>query len=360
MARPRRRTASRCAQETERCTHVFEISGYSLHKAGVRAGDSIESATFAVGGHDWRIVYYPHGDPGEYDGQFQDYVSVFLELVTETTESGMAALFDFRLVDPATGLSSSVHSESGPFDDTATTWGTPTFMKKSVLEASFLRDDRIVIECDVTVIMGTPVSESRAVCEIPVPPSDVLDNLGKLLESGEGADVSFEVEGEVFHAHRIVLAMRSQVFKVELYGPMSDKRMKAITVEDMQPAVFKSLLHVIYNDSLPAMDDLGEDDYVEMVKHLLVAADRYAMERMKVMCESILGERLNIERVAATLALADQYHCSNLKEACIGFMNNSTDRMYDVMASEGYKHLKRACPTIFRDIWEKAAKSRKM
>jgi hypothetical protein len=32
-----------------------------------------------------------------------------------------------------------------------------------------------------------------------------------------------------------------------------------------------------------------------MVKHLLVAADKYAMEKMKLMCESILCERLDEE-----------------------------------------------------------------
>jgi speckle-type POZ protein len=67
--RPRRRTASRCVQEMDRCTHVFETPGYSLHK-GMRTGEYIESATFAVGGHDWRIIYSPNGDHGEYDMQF--------------------------------------------------------------------------------------------------------------------------------------------------------------------------------------------------------------------------------------------------------------------------------------------------
>ena len=49
----------------------------------------------------------------------------------------------------------------------------------------------------------------------------------------------------------------------------------------MQPAVFKTLLHFIYKDSLPVMDNLDEDENKEMVKHLLEVADRYALERMK-------------------------------------------------------------------------------
>lgn len=204
------------------------------------------------------------------------------------------------------------------------------------------------------------MSESKTICGIQVPPSDLVDNLVKLLESGEGADVTFKIEEEVFHAHKIVLAMRSPVFKVELYGPMRDKMEPMITVEDMQPAVFKALLHFIYTDSLPgSMENPDKDENEEMIKLLLVAADRYAMERMKLMCENILSKRLDVGSVATTLALADQHHCSKLKDACIQFINSSAS-MDDLVASQGYEHLKRACPTIFVNIWERSTKYRSM
>jgi speckle-type POZ protein len=107
------------------------------------------------------------------------------------------------------------------------------------------------------------------------------------------------------------------------------------------------------------MDDLDGDEKEETVKHLLVAADRYAMERMKVMCESILCKGLKVETVAETLALADQHNCIKLRDACIGFINSS-ERMDAVVESSGFQHLKRACPTVFMDMWEKIAKSRRI
>jgi speckle-type POZ protein len=94
---------------------------------------------------------------------------------------------------------------------------------------------------------------------------------------GGGSRCKIEVKGEIFCTHKIVLAMRSLVFKADLYGPMGVKEAKAITIEDMQPAVFKALLHFIYKDLLLIMDYLDGDDKEEMVKHLLVAADRYAI-----------------------------------------------------------------------------------
>ncbi|TVU42551.1 hypothetical protein EJB05_08963, partial [Eragrostis curvula] len=62
--------------------------------------------------------------------------------------------------------------------------------------------------------------------------------------------------------------------------------------------VFKALLHFIYNNSLNIMDDIEGEDIREIVKHLLVAAYRYAMERLKLICEQTLSKRLSAENVA--------------------------------------------------------------
>ena len=74
-----------------------------------------------------------------------------------------------------------------------------------------------------------------------MPPSDLSKCFGKLLESGKGSDVSFEVDGEVFAAHKLVLAARSAVFKAQLFGPLKDKNTEHIKVEDMEAPVFKVL-----------------------------------------------------------------------------------------------------------------------
>ncbi|RLM61930.1 BTB/POZ and MATH domain-containing protein 3-like [Panicum miliaceum] len=351
---PREKTTSMCTAETDRCVHVFEIHGYSLHKK-LGAGKFIQSAAFTVGGHKWRIRFYPGGREEE----SEHYVSVCLELLSKTAE--VTAFFSFWLVDPATALPSLVFdAKAVVFNCANLCWGNISFKKTDELEASpYLRDDRLVIQCDVTVITGTRVSQSEKTCGIQVPPSDLSRDLGRLLDAAKRTDATFKVRGEVVHAHKIVLAMRSPVFEAELYGPVGEDNRQTISIEDMEPAIFKPLLQFIYTDSLPAMDDLDGDEKEETVKHLLVAADRYAMERMKVMCESILCEGLKVETVAETLALADQHNCIKLRDACIGFINSSK-RMDAVVESSGFQHLKRACPTVFVDMWEKIAKSRRI
>ena len=353
--------ASRCTAETVHGTHTFEVDGFSLHK-GLGVDRFIGSAAFTVGGFDWCVRFYPDG---LHRGDGRDSFCICLELLSEEAE--VRALYCLRLMHHA-GAPWPASWRNAPTLFTTMDVGKNRglhlykFISTSDMEASgHIHDDRIVIECDVTVIKEPQVAEMAVISEdLVVPPSDLSVNLGKLLESEEGADVKFIVQGEVFPAHKIVVATRSPVFKAQLYGPVGEGNRECITIEDMQAPVFKALLHFIYTDSLPAMEDI-DSDKKEMMKHLLVAADRYAMERLKLICGGILCGSLDVETVATTLCLADQHNCRRLKDACIDYINSS-DRINEVVASQGYLHLKRACPSVFVNMWEKekAAKSQKI
>ncbi|RLN04277.1 BTB/POZ and MATH domain-containing protein 1-like [Panicum miliaceum] len=141
----------------------------------------------------------------------------------------------------------------------------------------------------------------------------------------EGADVIFNVRGETLPAHKIMLTTRSPVFKAQLlYGQLNEAKVQCVTAEDMQPVVFKALLNFIYTDAVPDFGaDLNDEGYSETIKHLLVAADKYSMDRLKLLCGSILAKDLCVETVASTLVLAYQHNCESLKDICIEFMASS-------------------------------------
>jgi len=56
-----------------------------------------------------------------------------------------------------------------------------------------------------------------------------------------------------------------------------------------------------------------------MVQHLLAAADRYGLDRLKLLCESKLCDEITVETVPTTLSLAEQHRCTQLKAACLKF-----------------------------------------
>ena len=342
-------TMSTCAPEIEQGRHVFEIMGYSKHRGmGHEHGNFIRSRIFSVGGHNWSIRFYPDG----YLKADENHISVYLELMDKAK---VRASCDLRLVDQSTGLSVSVHkTDPRMFISGCSKFAPQTclFKKRSELEPSvYIKDDRLIIECVVTVFKEPRVFETKSCPKIQVPPSDIGKHLGKLLETERGADLTISVGGQTFVAHKFVLAMRSPVFGAQLYGPMKEAREQCIAIEGMQPSVFKALLHFIYTDSLPEMDDLEAGDRSELIRHMLVAADRYAMDRLNLMCQSILCDDLNVENVVTILALADQHQCDMLKDACIEFMSSCS--MGAVVGTKGFMDLKRSCPSILVDAFDK-------
>ena len=87
---------------------------------------------------------------------------------------------------------------------------------------------------------------------------------------------------------------------------------------------FQALLHFIYWDSLPDMEELtglsAKWASTMMAQHLLAAADRYAMARLRLLCEVQLCGEVAINTVATTLVLAEQHHCFQLKTVCLKFV----------------------------------------
>ncbi|WVZ50333.1 hypothetical protein U9M48_001593 [Paspalum notatum var. saurae] len=173
-------------------------------------------------------------------------------------------------------------------------------------------------------------------------------HLGDLLDSKVGGDVTFEVGGELFMAHRYVLAVRSSVFMAELFGSsMKEKLSNRVRIDDMEARVFKILLRFIYMDSLP--EDIDADEKTVVAQHLLVAADRYNLQRLKLVCEDMLGTSVDVRTAATTLVLAEQHACQWLKDACFGFLR-SPGKLKAVMATEGFQHLKNSCPALLEEL----------
>ncbi|GFP97865.1 BTB/POZ and math domain-containing protein 2 [Phtheirospermum japonicum] len=276
-------TTSASITETVNGTHDFKITGYSLSK-GIGIGKYIASDTFMVGGYAWAIYFYPDGKSLEDNST---YVSLFIALASEGTD--VRALFELTLLDQSGKERHKIHShfgralESGPYTlkYRGSMWwvfcsfvkrfgnvksdhlsvlfldssfalrfsvgvfvsylhrGYKRFLKRTALETSdYLKDDCLQVHCCVGVVKSH--TEGPKIYSISLPPSDIGQHFGHLLESGKGSDVNFEVDGEKFSAHKVVLAARSPVFRAQLYGPMKDQNTQCIKVEDMEAPVFKT------------------------------------------------------------------------------------------------------------------------
>lgn len=75
-----------------------------------------------------------------------------------------------------------------------------------------------------------------------------------------------------------------------------------------------------------------------MAQHMLAAADRYALDRLKLLCEAKLCDDVAINTVATTLALAEQHHCFQLKSVCLKFVA-SPENLRGAIHIRPYRHI---------------------
>ncbi|CAL4942742.1 unnamed protein product [Urochloa decumbens] len=307
-------------------------------------GEAIHSDAFSAGGYMWRLNCYPCGED-EYGSD--EFLSVFVKLLTESKT--VSAIFEVFLMDKD-GQPSLEETHWSLFQmfnrDKNSGGGWSDFISRSDLEQYYLKGGHITLICAIMVVRD---SSSPVMGSIPVPDSDIGKHLGTLLDSTDGADVSFTIDGETFHAHRAVLAARSPVFKVELLGSMAEATMSSITLHDITPATFRVMLRFMYTDALP---ELGDSPTVT-IQDLLAAADRYALDRLKLLCAQKLWDNVSVDTVATILACAEMYSCLELKNKCIGFFAVEKNFKKAVL-TEGFVKLVQQFPSIIVELREKA------
>ncbi|KAJ3674623.1 hypothetical protein LUZ60_005239 [Juncus effusus] len=223
-------TTSTRQVETVTGSHEFKVEGYSFDKE-LASGVSLTSAIFTVGGYDWAIMYYPNGSREE----DKDNLAFLLKLQSEA------------------------------------------YNVKATLEFSLLNHSKKLSEMKAASTKTFICKESK-IKPVIVPPSDLDQQLHHLVKSGEGADVTFEVGGEFFKAHKLILGVRSRVFHAQFFGQMKEKWAECIKLDNIEAEVFRVFLHFIYSDSLSKLEetiDAGDiQNKMIMYQHLLVAADR--------------------------------------------------------------------------------------
>ncbi|XP_047050077.1 BTB/POZ and MATH domain-containing protein 3-like [Lolium rigidum] len=221
------------------------------------------------------------------------------------------------------------------------------------LKSNCVVDNHFVVLCSVNIehhsdpaIPPWAPPSSSAENELP----HLAHNLAVLWGKQELTDVSFDVGGESLGAHRVVLATASAVFRAELYGPMAESNMaSSITIQDMEASTFRSMLHYIYHGSLPDAGKIVVPSAVAEYQHLLVAADRYAVEKLKKICEDKLcADGITVDSVVSMLELAEQHVCSKLKARCFSFLADGDN--FKVVATSGeYLRLMQSFPNLLAE-----------
>ncbi|CAL4898720.1 unnamed protein product [Urochloa decumbens] len=368
------RSASAIVRREVTGFHDLTIDGCAASRKSSKLR-SVASPTFEAAGHRWRIWFYPRGRLWARPGA----MSVYLELANG--DSGAADRLDedddddpveirFSLLDQdGNPLPKHTRSKSDYFFNV---WpmckgGFANFVKwKDVEESGCLKDDRITIRCDIMLSRNysedvvdddDDCAAAAAPARVVVPPSDLHEHLGGLLRREHGTtDVTIDAGGgATYGAHGSLLAVRSPVFAAELAaatkksGSGGIRGPTIIKVEGIEPRMMKAMLHFIYTDTLPPEMAAEQEEEVAMARSLLAAAARYKLDRLKLVCEEKLCERIGVDTVAGNLALARQHGCQVLAAVCMEFIARPGN-LKAVTETHEFHKIKASSPGLFIDL----------
>ncbi|XP_031225073.1 speckle-type POZ protein-like isoform X7 [Mastomys coucha] len=109
-----------------------------------------------------------------------------------------------------------------------------------------------------------------------------------------------------------------------------------------------------------------------MFEHEMEECTKYALERLKVMCEEALCSNLSVENVADTLVLADLHSAEQLKAQAIDFINRcsvlrqlgckdgknwNNNQATDIMETSGWKSMIQSHPHLVAEAFRALASS---
>lgn len=132
------------------------------------------------------------------------------------------------------------------------------------------------------------------------------------------------IEGKAAHANRAILSVRSQYFKVLLHsGGMCESikhrdedgnyMNRPILLDDISYEVFQKILQYIYTDQI-------QDISFETCISLLMASERFMLDRLKSLCEDQISRHITLKNAIPILIASYRHNAKGLHDIALEFI----------------------------------------
>lgn len=319
--------------KTTKQTYKWLIPSDSLHIRNI--GDSLESAEFSTHGanNKWKMRLYPKG----YNGKHEDYFAVIIYNCSKkkVTAAVSISIINCNYEEIARDLAERHEFESCDYISNHCTFRK--FVKRDFVmidpNDEILTDGKLTIQCKIAL---SPVRSERLrnlkrkLDQMDMNLQRVLkiQKLENLMNDKEYSDVSFLVDGKSFKAHKCILARESPVFDAMFKTDMKEKQLNEVVIEDIGSDVFEEMLRYVYVGEVNDIDLIAGD--------LLAAADKYAIDELKLRCGKSLIDNLSVDSAVESLVIADRYYMKQFKAKIIEFI---TSHSADIVKAPSFKLL---------------------
>ena len=180
------------------------------------------------------------------------------------------------------------------------------------------------------------------------PPNPFSQNILKLLDNEDTADVSFVVKDTRVFAHRILLEANAPVLAT--FCERCDKN-TPVPIDGTTPTIFRHILSYVYGGEVPSQEIIQKQGI-----EILGAADRYGVVGLKLAVEDMIVRSgvVSVLNVVDFLLFADAATAPLLKEYCISYF---ITRAKDILKSKSAWKLKESGDISF-EVMEAMLKSK--
>ncbi|KAJ8668209.1 hypothetical protein QAD02_009872 [Eretmocerus hayati] len=183
----------------------------------------------------------------------------------------------------------------------------------------------------------------------PASATSLSSDLADLLNASRLSDVTLITKDkQELKAHKAILGARSPVFASMFETDMIEQNQNIVRIEDFEHEVLLEALKYIYAGTTERLDELAGE--------ILPVAEKYDIRPLKVDCEKLLEERIDLDSCAKILVLADTCNAEGLKAAAESFI---IERGGEIMkANEELQLLRSSHPHLLGDILFKLLESK--
>jgi len=287
----------------------------------------------------WRIKLYPKGC----DSEHSNYVSIFINQVSGPPiwVKYAISLLGCQSFDRSPYVYNTRRgSVQFVVDRRSSSRGWKKFISHEAINApggSLLHDGALLIRCVVELECreANVDVEDNASSVFSRCPSFVTNTF---LDDMKYTDMTLEVEGNVFHCHKYMLARKSDVFDAMFSHNFEETYSNKVVIMDLESEAILEMLRFIYVGKVYQMEKVN--------KLLLAAADKYNIVDLKESCEKSLCNSMTVDNVSSLLLLARDRVSVELKRRALDFISQNIEA---VTNSDGWQDLVRE-PTLMTDV----------
>ncbi|KAF1763814.1 hypothetical protein GCK72_003759 [Caenorhabditis remanei] len=232
------------------------------------------------------------------------FLAIYLDFMRNENWENLTTELNFKVKIQPVGCPKDVYHAKATFEKNrkTVTNGYARLINWDEVERKYTENGRLPLEIQVKVNKTIDARKAD------------LRSFGD--ERSEFSDVTLNVDGELFHVSKHILAYHSDFFRSMFVGNFKESTKSVIELKGIDPYDFENYLEALYGKTSVINDST--------VEGILLIADMYGTQIIADTCTKFL-EKESTKKSAKKLHMSCCYNLEGLKKTCLSQINTTSE-----------------------------------